>query len=82
MRRGKAGPRLNEPRVAGRNRDRDPGPDERALAGRELDVLARREVEAGIPRVGPVRQQRVGSKPSDSKLDQAVSRFRWASATM
>ena len=60
--------RLDEPRVAVGDRDREPGADERTLAGRELDALAGREVEARIARVRarrhaprPRRSRRTGS---------------------
>jgi hypothetical protein len=43
---------LNEPGVALRNCDREAGADERALAGPELDALARGEIQPGISCIG------------------------------
>jgi hypothetical protein len=45
---GEARARLDEAGVPRRNRDRQAGADERAAARRELDALARGEVEARV----------------------------------
>jgi hypothetical protein len=75
----KPGTRLDEARVALGDRDREAGADERALARRELDPVARGQVEAGVARVRARRDDRVVSQPPDRQLDQALSRC--ASAT-
>ena len=67
----------HEPRITRRDRDCDPGSDDRARAGRELDALARGEVEAGIARVRPRRDDRVRPQTLDGELHhggRAVSR--------
>ena len=51
MTRRKARPRLHESGVAVWNRDGDAGSNGRALSGRELDPLARDEIDARIARV-------------------------------
>ena len=52
------------------DRDCEAGADDRALPGRELHALARREVEAGVAGVGTFRQDRVDAQPLDRQLDQ------------
>ncbi len=44
-------------------RDGDPRADDRARAGRELDALARGEIEPGVAGVGLRRERRVGPEP-------------------
>ena len=49
--------RLDEAGVALRDRDREAGADDRALARAELDALARGEIEPGVARVGALGQR-------------------------
>ena len=75
--------RLHEAGVPVGDRDGEPGRDEGALARRQLDALAGREVQACVARVRARRQHGVRPQPADGQLDeaQAVSRERAASAT-
>ena len=72
--------RLDEARVSLGDRDGEPGADQRALARCELDVLARREVEARVAGVGAARDDRVVAQPPDRQLDHAVDVW-WAAAS-
>jgi hypothetical protein len=65
---------LDEAGVAVRDRDGKPRADEGSLAWRELDALAGREVQAGIPRVGALGNDRVIPQPLDRQLDQRARR--------
>ena len=47
------------------DRDGEPGADERALPRRQLDALARREVEPRVALVRPRRDDRGGMQPAD-----------------
>src|SRR2546423_1204891 len=55
-----------------RIRGSPPGPDDAPLAGRERGVFARGEIEAGIARVGGVRQNGVVAQTPNGKLDQCA----------
>ena len=65
--------RDDEPRVAVRDLDREPGADGRPLPGADRDRLAGAEVEARIAAVGLARQHRVVAKPHDAQLDHVVA---------
>ena len=65
--RGEPGARLDEARVALRDRDREPGSDDRALPRPELDPLAGREIEARVAGVGALGNARVGADALDRR---------------
>ena len=73
MPRREAGARLHETCVTLGNRHGDPRRNERALAGRQDQRCARREVEARVPRVSTVRHPRPFADTHDRELDH---RFR------
>ena len=64
--------RLHEARMALGDRDGEPGADGRPLARPELDALARRQVEAGIARVGALGDRRVLAQPRDRELESTA----------
>ena len=72
--RREAGARLDEAGIALGDRDGEAGRDERPLAGRQLDVLARGEVESRVAVVGALGDDGVGMETPDRELDQALSR--------
>ena len=74
MTRREAGARLDEAGIALGDRDGEAGRDERPLAGRQLDVLARGEVESRVAVVGALGDDGVGMETPDRELDQALSR--------
>ena len=74
MLRREARARLDEACVALRDRDGEPGRDERALARRELDALARSRGRGRRRRVGARRHHRLRAQPRDRQLDHALSR--------
>src|SRR5687768_4469966 len=70
--RRETGARLDVAGVALRDRDREPCRDQGALPRRELDPLARGEVDACITRVRPARHLRVGPETPDRELDHTA----------
>ena len=70
---GEAGARLDEAGVAFGDRDGESRPHERARAGRELDPLGRREVEAGVAGVRARRQRRGLVQPRERELAHATT---------
>ena len=64
--RGEPRARLHEAGVPLGDRDGEPGRDERALTGRELDTVAGAEVEPGVARVGARRHDRLVAHPAGS----------------
>src|SRR5207302_3349682 len=72
--RGQTGPRMDETGVAGRQRDRDAGPHNHALARREHGVAGGHEIGAGIAgtRVAGHRDARV--EPGEQDLHSAHGR--------
>jgi hypothetical protein len=65
--------RLHEAGVAERDRDREPGADERTLAGRQLDALAGGEVESGVAGVCARGHDCVVAQPLHRQLDHATT---------
>jgi hypothetical protein len=63
---------LHEPGIALRNRNGKPRADDGALAGLELDALARRQVEARVAVIGTRREDRVVPESLDRERDQAT----------
>jgi hypothetical protein len=53
-------------------RERDPGGDHRALAGRQRDVDRRRQVGARVARVGVAGHRHVGIQADDLDLELGV----------
>jgi hypothetical protein len=66
--RGQAGPGVHERRVPRGQRDGQPGPHQRTLAGGQLNVLGRRQVRARIPGMGIRRQRDAGIKTFDQHV--------------
>src|SRR5205814_10222860 len=62
--------RLHEAGEAVRDRHGETCPDDAPLARRQRRLLARGEIEAGVARVGGLRQNGVVVQTPDRKLDQ------------
>ena len=71
---GEPGSRLDEACVPGGDRDGQAGADCCPRARRQLGVLARRQIESRVARVGACRHDRVGVEPLDGESGQASSR--------
>ena len=63
----------DEPRVAVRDRNCEPGGDGGPLPGADRDGLAGAEVEAGILGMAARRQHRLAANPRDAQLDHVVA---------
>jgi hypothetical protein len=64
-----ARPRLDKARVPFRDRDGKSRADRGALAGGQLDPLARRQIEAGVARVRTHGHDGVFAKATERELD-------------
>jgi hypothetical protein len=53
---------MDQPDHAERNGNRDPGPHQRTVTGREFDVLGAVEINAGVAVVGTSGQRKPGVK--------------------
>src|SRR3984957_13699204 len=66
--------------VAVRQGDRDPSADHGPLPRPQVDVLGRRQVDAGVTGAGIARQRHLGVEPGDQHLKLAGARGRARSA--